>query len=54
MENDFKKMKNQRQPKKNEKEEDLNFNAVLLSLFNKQKTSKTNGVDTIEIDLVYN
>ena len=32
-------------------EDDLNFKAVLLRLFN-NKTSKTNGFDTIEIDLV--
>jgi hypothetical protein len=44
-------MKNGRRPKKNETEDDLNFKAVLLSLFG-NKTSKTNGFDTIEIDLV--
>ena len=37
--------------KKNEMEDDLNFKAVLLSLFN-NKNLKTNGFDTIEIDLV--
>ena len=31
--------------------DNLNFKAVPLSLFN-NKTSKTNGFDTIEIDLV--
>jgi hypothetical protein len=39
--------------KKNKMEYDLNFKAVLLRLFN-NKTSKTNGFDTIEIDLVVN
>jgi hypothetical protein len=37
--------------KKNEMEDDLNFKAVLLSLFN-NKNLKKNGFDTIEIDLV--
>ena len=37
--------------KKNEMEDDLNFKAVLLSLFNNKKLKK-NGFDTIEIDLV--
>ena len=46
----FKKMQNRRRPQK-EMEDDLNFKAVLLRLFN-YKTSKTNGFDTIEIDLV--
>ena len=32
-------------------EDDLNFKAVLLSLFNNKKLKK-NGFDTIEIDLV--
>ena len=32
-------------------EDDLNFKAVLLSLFN-NKNLKQNGFDTIEIDLV--
>ena len=32
-------------------EDNLNFKTVLLSVFN-NKTSKTNGFDTIEIDLV--
>ena len=45
-------MKNGRRPqKKNEMEDDLNFKAVLLSLFNNKKLKK-NGFDTIEIDLV--
>ena len=43
-------MKNGRRPQKNEMEDDLNFKAVLLRLLT--KTSKTNGFDTIEIDLV--
>ena len=34
-------------------EDDLNFKAVLLSLFNNKKLKK-NGFDTIEIDLVNN
>jgi hypothetical protein len=38
-------------PQKNEMEDDLNFKAVLLSYLI-TKTSKTNGFDTIEIDLV--
>ena len=38
--------------KKNEMEDDLNFKAVLLSLFN-NKNLKKNGFDTIEIDLVF-
>ena len=42
MEDDLKKIK---------MEDDLNFKAVLLRLFN-NKTSKANGFDTIEIDLV--
>ena len=33
-------------------EDDLNFKAVLLSLFN-NKNTKTNCFDTIEIDLVW-
>ena len=33
-------------------EDDLNFKAVLLSWFH-NKNSKTNGFDTIEIDLVF-
>ena len=37
--------------KKNEMEDDLNFKAVLLSLFN-NKNLKKNGFDTIEIGLV--
>jgi hypothetical protein len=37
--------------KKNEMEDNLNFKAVLLSLFN-NKNLKKNGFDTIEIDLV--
>jgi hypothetical protein len=41
MEDDLKKM-----------EEDLNFKATLMRLFNK-KNLKTNGFDTIVIDLVY-
>jgi hypothetical protein len=32
--------------------DDLNFKAVLLRLFN-NKNLKTNGFDTIEIDLVF-
>ena len=53
MENDLKKMKNGRWPQKKWKMEDnLNFKAVLLSWFN-NKNLKTNGFDTIEIDLVY-
>ena len=44
--------KNQKQVLKKWKIEDnLNFKAFLLGLFN-NKTSKTNGFDTIEIDLV--
>ena len=38
--------------KKNEMEDDLNFEAVIIILFN-NKTSKTNGFDTIEIELVF-
>jgi hypothetical protein len=38
--------------KKNEMEDDLNFKAVQLSLFN-NKNLKKNGFDTIEIDLVH-
>ena len=38
-------------PPKMKMEDNLNFKAVLLSWFN-NKTSKTNGFDTIEIDLV--
>ena len=37
--------------KKNQMEDELNFKAVQLWLFN-NKTSKSNGFDTIEIDLV--
>ena len=37
--------------KKMKMEDDLNFKAVLLRLFN-NKNLKTNGFDTIEIDLV--
>jgi hypothetical protein len=48
----LKKMKNGRRPQK-KMEDDLNFKAVLLKLFNNKKNSKTNGFDTIEIDLVY-
>ena len=36
---------------KKKMEDDLNFKAVLLRLFN-NKNLKTNGFDTIEIDLV--
>jgi hypothetical protein len=44
-------MKNGRLPQKNEMEDNINFKAVLLRLFN-NKNLKKNGFDTIEIDLV--
>ena len=47
-ENNLKKMKNGRRAQNNEMEDDLIFNTAYLTT----KTSKPNGFDTIEIDLV--